>query len=474
MPPGQDDDGAPARRPAGDAAAHAPSEAEVLALRLHDLSSRPFAAMGNWLRFHLLRLLSGRASPLDPDMKARLARSARKRDPARYLAIAEAERRRDPARPVPRPVAVRAPEFLPFDPPAARPEPDVRLIAFYLPQFHPFAENDLWWGKGFTEWTNVGKARPLFDGHYQPHCPIHLGYYDLRIPSVMEEQARIARAYGVGGFNYYFYWFGGKTLMEAPLRSMLANPAVDMPFFLTWANENWTRRWDGAEHDVLIGQNHSRADTADFLRHVAGYLKDPRYIRIDGRPVLAVYRANLIPEIAAMTAVLRDEARALGLKDLYLLSVETFGRKDPRPMGFDAAIEFPPLDRGAPRDPAAVPGLVPGFSGRVHDYPAVVTQALAEPAPAYPRFRGAMLSWDNSARKGDRADVFADFSLAEYRRWLAALVADARRNADPDKRIVFINAWNEWAEGTHLEPDQRYGFAYLQATYDALTRGRTG
>lgn len=436
-----------------------------LAQRLHDVSAHPVRTLRGYVLFRMLNALSTVAPR---GMARRFRRSAAKRDPARYLGIAE-EAMGAPMSPA-MGAARRAPDFLPYDPPAPR-QPDVRVVAFYLPQFHPFEENDRWWGKGFTEWTNVGKALPIFDGHYQPHCPIHLGYYDLRLPSVMEEQARIAREYGLGGFAYYFYWFAGRTLMEGPLRAMLANPAVDMPFCLTWANENWTRRWDGADHDILIGQNHSIEDSRALIRHVADYFRDPRYIRIGGRPVFTVYRADIIPDIRATTEMWRAEARAMGFDGLYLMATETSGPSDPRALGFDASVEFPPLGYGAPKDTVGLNIRNPDFRGRIHDYRVVVEEALAQTAPAWPRFRTAMLSWDNTARKPDRADIFADFSIADYRRWLAALCDEVRKRAAdrPDERIVFVNAWNEWAEGTHLEPDQRFGFAYLRATYDAVT-----
>ncbi|MGB7269925.1 MAG: glycoside hydrolase family 99-like domain-containing protein [Albidovulum sp.] len=447
----------------------APIEAK-LAQRLYDLSSRPYRGLKDYWLFKLLSAASGPNSILPLKMADRMRKSAAKRDPARYLSLVE-----NSASPGPQSMAappgatLRSDEYQPYDPPPAI-TPDVRVIAIYLPQFHPFEENDLWWGKGFTEWTNVGKALPVFAGHYQPHCPVHLGYYDLRIASVMEEQAKIAKEYGVGGFAYYFYWFDGRTIMEDPLKAMLANPRVDMPFSLTWANENWTRRWDGQENDILIGQNHSLEDSRALIHHLAAYFRDSRYIRIDNRPVFTVYRPEAIPDIRATTDLWRAEARALGFDGLYLMATETSGRRDPRPLGFDAGVEFPPIGFSAPKDPISLNIPDPSFEGRIHDYRQVVKQALAQPAADYPRFRTAMLSWDNTARKPKRADIFADFSIAEYRKWLSALCHDARHKvgAAEDEKIVYVNAWNEWAEGTHLEPDQRFGFAYLQATYEAL------
>ena len=218
----------------------------------------------------------------------------------------------------------------------------IKLIAFYLPQFHPFPENDRWWGKGFTEWTNVTKAKPNFKGHYQPHRPIHLGYYDLRVPEVMQEQAQLAKNYGVYGFSYYFYWFDGVVLMETPLRAMLNNKSIDMPFCLTWANENWTRRWTGDEQDVLIAQNYSETDAIALLQYMMDYFQDERYIRIDGKPIFIIYRPNDIPNIKQISHLWRKEAEKHGLPGLYLISVKFYNMTAPEDIGFDALVEFPP------------------------------------------------------------------------------------------------------------------------------------
>lgn len=349
--------------------------------------------------------------------------------------------------------------------------PAVKLIAFYLPQFHPFPENDTWWGKGFTEWSNVGKAERNYIGHYQPHCPIHNGYYDLRIPSVMEEQSLLAKQYGVYGFSYYFYWFGGKILMDTPLEMMLKNPNVDIPFCLTWANENWTRRWDGQENDILIAQNHSDEDSIAFIRHLIKYFKDPRYIKIDGRPVLIIYRASIIPNILKTSSLWREEAEKHGFTDLYLICTQSFGIKGPEEFGFDAAVEFPPHTAKSTEISSQLQVTNPEFNGNIYSYDQVVTRAIREDEPDYKLFRTSMLSWDNTARKQNNSHIFHGFSLLRYKQWLAALCSNVYRNDkySKDEKLVFVNAWNEWAEGTHLEPDRKYGYGYLQATYDVIS-----
>ncbi|HEX5272668.1 MAG TPA: glycoside hydrolase family 99-like domain-containing protein, partial [Gemmataceae bacterium] len=219
-----------------------------------------------------------------------------------------------------------------------------RLVAFYLPQYHPIPENDAWWGPGFTEWRNVVRARPLFPGHYQPHLPADLGFYDLRVPEARAAQADLARAHGIHGFCYYHYWFGGRRLLERPFAEVLATGRPDFPFCLCWANENWTRAWDGQTRHMLVGQTYSEEDDVNHLRWLATAFRDPRYIRVEGKPLFLVYRALRIPSPLSTTTRWREEARKLGVGELYLCRVESFPdeRGDPAALGFDAAVEFQP------------------------------------------------------------------------------------------------------------------------------------
>ena len=351
----------------------------------------------------------------------------------------------------------------------ARPEPeaDVKVLAFYLPQFHPIPENDRWWGKGFTEWSRVTRARPQFAGHYQPHLPERLGFYDLRLAQTRARQAALARAHGIHGFCYYYYWFGTKTLLERPLAEMLRGGEPDLPFCLCWANENWTRRWDGAERELLIEQRYGPELDAALIEDLMPFFRDGRYLRVRGAPVLLVYRPSAIPEPRATLARWRRAARERGLPDLHLVAALTFGLDDPLPLGFDAAVEFPPHGEDLPANACAVDGLEPAFGGAIVDYRAVVSRRLALPAPPFRLYRTAMAGWDNTPRLGQRAAIFHGATPAAYEAWLRALVTAARLG-HPEHRLVFVNAWNEWAEGAHLEPDARFGTGYLEATRRAL------
>ena len=357
------------------------------------------------------------------------------------------------------------PEFR--GPPAA--QGPVPLIAFYLPQFHAIPENDRWWGEGFTEWTNVRAATPQFTGHYQPRVPIDMGYYDLRDVEVQHRQVELAQRYGIGGFCFYFYWFGGHRLLETPLLNYLNDPSLDFPFCLCWANENWTRRWDGREQDLLIGQEHSPDDDLQFIEYVSRYLNDSRYIRIDGQPLLLVYRPALLPDAAATVERWRRWCRENGVAEPYVAMVQSFQSLDPRPFGMDAAIEFP-WHTGMPTD--VTPHLVPAkseFRGYVFDWDEYAEKCEDQPDQPWLQMRGVMSGWDNTPRRKSEAHLFQGHSAASYGQWLrSAMRWTLARNRSDDERLLFINAWNEWGEGAYLEPDQRFGYAFLQATRDAV------
>ncbi|MFZ1747398.1 MAG: glycoside hydrolase family 99-like domain-containing protein [Nitrospirales bacterium] len=348
---------------------------------------------------------------------------------------------------------------------------EVRAIAFFLPQYHPIPENDLWWGKGFTEWTNVTKARPNFKGHYQPHLPADLGFYDLRMPEVREEQARLARQYGISAFCYYYYWFAGKKLLNRPLDEVLQSGAPDFPFCLCWANENWTRRWDGCEEDILIAQSHTEADHAGFIAEIAPALLDPRYVRIHGKPLLIVYRLGQLPDPRRTADLWREFCVNAGVGEIYLAYVQSFERMpmgdDPSLYGFDAAIEFPP--HRYPVQAELSQSLINSeYQGVLFDYAQTAENFIRRTWPSYKLFKGVMPSWDNTARRQDVSHVFVGANPERYEYWLRQVVEQTRRLHFGDERLVFINAWNEWAEGNHLEPDRQFGHQYLEATKNGL------
>ena len=362
----------------------------------------------------------------------------------------------------------------------------LRAIAFHLPQFHPIAENDKWWGKGFTEWTSAVRATPRFKGHYQPHLPADLGFYDLRLPEARAAQAELAAQYGIHGFCYYHYWFNGKRLLERPVNEIHRTGEPDFPFCLCWANENWTRRWDGLDTEILMEQRYSLDDDLAHIRALIPFFSDPRYIRVDGKPFFAVYRVSKLPNPLKTTDIWRREAERAGLKGLFLVRVESHTeRGDPREMGFDSALEFQPsgvlkytrIYRRAwwrrkklgTDEPRLLDNLV-------SEYGRLVDLALAAPVPNYPRIPCVCPSWDNSPRRQSWASIFINSTPERYGYWLQEVVnrrlsvLRTRPDATPDspEELVFINAWNEWGESNHLEPCQRWGRGYLEATKRAL------
>ncbi|MES9903747.1 MAG: glycoside hydrolase family 99-like domain-containing protein [Sedimenticola sp.] len=355
----------------------------------------------------------------------------------------------------------------------AEPIKDVptNLIAFYLPQFHQIPENDAWWGKGFTEWTNVKRATPQFNGHYQPHIPGNLGYYDLDDADILGRQVNLAKLYGIGGFCFYFYWFAGKRLLEKPIRRYLSSSELDLPFCLCWANENWTRRWDGQNSDILIAQQHSEIDDIEFIKYISQYFRDPRYIRVQGNPLLLVYRPALLPSPRKTAKRWRKWCQENGIGAIHLAYTQSFESANPKRYGFDSAVEFPPNNIRAPIITGEMDGLNDTFSGVIYDYSSLAKRSYLYKRPDYLLYRGVCTSWDNTARRMNNASVFLGSSPSIYGRWLESAVMDTVKHIeDKTQRLVFVNAWNEWAEGARLEPDQKYGYAYLQATRDSLER----
>ncbi len=340
---------------------------------------------------------------------------------------------------------------------------EVKLIAFYLPQFHTIPENDKWWGEGFTEWTNVRKAKPLFDGHYQPHVPhSDIGYYNLRNIETQKQQAKTAQKYGIYGFCYYHYWFGGKKLLETPLQNVLQHPEIDLPFCICWANENWTRKWDGAEKKILIAQKHSPEDDLAFIKDVMPALKDSRYIFVDGKPLLVVYRPALFPDFKETAKIWRAEVKKNGFPGLHIARVENFDNGvAPEKFGCDINIDFSPdFDLGE---------SIRSKKPATFSYDDLVVRKLSKIRP-YSFVQSVCPSWDNAARRQDGGGfTFVHSSPEKYEYWLKHSIKKTLiEGGRSDHNMIFINAWNEWGEGAHLEPDEKYGYAYLEATKKAI------
>jgi hypothetical protein len=373
--------------------------------------------------------------------------------------------------------------------------PRARAIAFYLPQFHPIPENDAWWGKGFTEWTNVVTGRPRFPGHYQPHLPADLGFYDLRLQETRVAQAELARASGIEGFCYYHYWFQGKRLLNLPIDEVLASGGPDFPFCLCWANESWSRAWSGRDHDVLMQQGYDDDDDDAHIAWLCEVFRDPRYLRVDDRPLFLFYMPEKLPDATRLLERWRREAIARIGVDPYFCAVRTgFSTRDAaglRALGFDGVVEFEPNRRHFPAAKNAtghavslLQRLLPArwydalrnnrwlgerTLNTIVDYAAYVDERLSRPALDDTTYPVVFPSWDNAVRRTS-ATIIENHDAAQYRRWLDDAIARVE-SRHPDRRMVFLNAWNEWAEGCHLEPDQRHGLRFLEATQAALQPG---
>jgi lipopolysaccharide biosynthesis protein len=349
-----------------------------------------------------------------------------------------------------------------------------RVIAFHLPQFHPTPENDAWWGKGFTEWTNTAKAKPLFPGHYQPHLPADLGFYDLRLPQARQAQAELAREHGIAGFCYYHYWFGGRRILEKPVNDILLSREPDFPFCLCWANHSWNSAWQGTE-EMLIEQVYPGWD--DHAAHFDWLLqafKDPRYLKVDDKPIFVIYRPDDIPNVTDVMSFWRERAVKAGLPDLHIVGVSNRNEAwDPRPRGMDASAmqALPRRDGRIPRRYLSLKTKL-AMQGNKHeltiwDYKEVLGILLRGNQPDWRDYPIVLPNWDNTPRAGMRGLVFHNATPELFRGHLREAIARVQPRPVGD-RIVFLKAWNEWAEGNYVEPDQKWGRAWLEVIRDEV------
>lgn len=363
-----------------------------------------------------------------------------------------------------------------------------KILAFYLPQFHPIEENNEWWGAGFTEWTNTSVARPRFKGHHQPHVPADLGFYDLRLEDTRIAQAELAAQYGINGFCYYHYWFNGKRLLERPFNKVLESGRPDFPFCLCWANENWTRAWDGLERKMLIHQEYSEADTNDHINWLLTAFKDSRYIKVDGRPLFLIYRVDNIPNIGRMIDQWRVASRDNGFEDIYLVAVKngfvSHSDREILNLGFDALVDFQPNRNDFPSETtmrSALYQIARRFLpdsiyqqlklsisvNNIVNYKKLIDHIVSKSWPEeYRKFPCVFPSWDNSARR-ESATIIQNNEPSIFGQWVSKAIANVGSYPE-EERFVFVNAWNEWAEGCHLEPDRKHGRAFLEALKEAI------
>lgn len=365
----------------------------------------------------------------------------------------------------------------------------IRPIAFYLPQFHPIPENDKWWGKGFTEWTNVAKSKPLFKGHYQPRLPTEMGFYDLRVPEIREQQVELAKKFGIYGFCYYHYWSEGRRLLDRPFKEIFSSGQPNFPFCLCWANENWTRRWDGQDQDILWQMRYSDEDDINHMEWLCNVFKDSRYIKIDNKPLFLVYRTCNLPNPNRTASLWRKVAKKNGIKDILLCNVESLNpcRIDPEKIDFDVSVEFQPIWDELPNSFCGRSSVVYRmlnkiriklrskelfyYRNRIVDYETYVNFQMKRRSFTYPKIPCVFPSWDNSPRKGDNQSIiFKNSHPTLFGKWVANTIANYALKTNDGNKYYFINAWNEWAEGCYLEPCQKWGYDNLRAVENAINK----
>lgn len=339
------------------------------------------------------------------------------------------------------------------------------VIAFYLPQYHRIRENDEWWGPGFTEWTNVVKGKENFKNHYQPHLPRELGFYDLSSVDILREQAEMAKLFGIDTFCFYYYWFSGRRVLERPINNFL-NSDIDFKYCLCWANENWTRTWDGDTRSVLLEQKYNDEDPDEFIKSLLPYFEDSRYVSVDNKPVLVVYRAKDIPAVKSVFRKWRELVCSHGYPGLHIVAVDFYDIINPNEVEADALVEFPPHKfNSSANKPDHIPFFTnPSFNGCLIDYRKIISQSISRQRPSFTLYRGLIPSWDNTARRQDTPTIVYESNPDLFKDWLRYIRAYTRETfVNRSDNFIFINAWNEWGEGCHLEPDQKWGLAFLEA-----------
>lgn len=352
---------------------------------------------------------------------------------------------------------------------------DPKLLAFYLPQFYPFQENNDWWGKGTTEWTNVSKAIPQFLGHDQPKLPAELGYYDLRLIDNIKSQVRLAKDHGIYGFCYYYYWFDPKRLLDLPLDLFLNNKDIDFKFCLCWANESWAKRFWGTDNTVIMEQPSSIDSYIRAIDDMLKYFKDDRYVVVNGGKLLSIYKPSNIPNPQHVISEWRRKA-AIHNINLHIVGVKEFNLElDLLSLGFDAISEFQPVScfKSCTTITSKYKYINNNFNGIVFDYKDLVINKkyLTTELSDY-TYSAVMPQWDNTARKNKNATIFHGSTPDLYKQWLEDAITRTINNTKLHEPIIFINAWNEWGEGAYLEPDRKYGYEYLTATLEAIKNTR--
>lgn len=372
----------------------------------------------------------------------------------------------------------RSTNFVPItQTPYERKTTDTKIIAYYLPQYHKIAVNDKFHGKGFTEWTRSSQAIPMFYGHEQPHIPYDVGYYDLMNPDTLKRQAELANMYGIYGFCMHWYWFSGSRIMEKPLELLLAHPEIDIRYCFNWATENWTALWDGGNKEVMFIQHLNDKDDYELFCDLLPYFNDPRYIRIENKPLFSIYNIRIFEKERAKLLVsnLKKFAKAAGFDGLYITTTD-FNKfnEDVSEWNLDALNQFPPSYLTVkPFEPEGF--IYPQFKGNIYDCKDLIkNKSYLRTYQSKTVYRSAMVSFDNTARKAysDACHIFHGLNPSTFHTWLSDIVAESKKVHDPEHDICFINSWNEWAEGSHLEPCIRYGYAYLQAVKDVLESSR--